>query len=138
GQGAATAGARAAWAQGPLRGAAFGRGRFEGRRQPQEPRALAERLGLATDLVAAWARMLHAQGWLAKRGDAYRIGPPVAWLLDAPEAGAPSSLLEHPVEAIAPPPRPPPQLVKGGRPPPFGRPQESLAMVAATTPIRPR
>jgi len=132
------AGALDAFAQVPLLRAGLRLGLFEALRQAQEPRALAERLGLAPDLVAAWARMLHAQGWLAKRGDAYRIGPPVAWLLDAPEAGALSSLLEHAVESMAPRLRALPELMKGGDRPLFGDREEALRMAAITKLVEPR
>jgi len=132
------AGALDAFAQVPLLRAGLRLGLFEALRQPQEPRALAERLGLAPDLVAAWARMLHAQGWLAKRGDAYRIGPPLAWLLDAPEAGALSSLLEHAVESMAPRLRALPELMKGGERPLFGDREEALRMAAITKLVEPR
>jgi SAM-dependent methyltransferase len=132
------AGALDAFAQVPLLRAGLRLGLFEALRQPHEPNALAERLGLAPDLVAAWARMLHAQGWLGKRGDAYRIGPLVAWLLDAPEAGALSSLLEHAVESMAPRLRALPELMKGGERPLFGDREEALRMAAITKLVEPR
>ena len=132
------AGALDAFAQVPLLRAGLQLGLFEALRQPLEPQALAERLGLAPDLVAAWARMLHAQGWLAKRGDAYRIGPPLLWLLDAPEAAALSSLVEHAVESMAPRLRALPELMKGGERPLFGDRDEALRMAAITKLVEPR
>ena len=50
-------------------------GLFEALRTPQSAAALAERLGLAPIWSSAWARNLHAQGWLQKKGDAYRLAP---------------------------------------------------------------
>jgi len=132
------AGALDAFAQVPLLRAGLRLGLFEALRVAQEPRALAERLGLAPDLVAAWARMLHAQGWLAKRGEAYRVGPSVEWLLDAPEAGALSALLDYAVESIAPRLGALPELLKGAERPLFGDREEALRMAAITKLFEPR
>ena len=66
--GRALAQALDAFAQVPLLRTGLRLGLFEALRTPQDPRALADRLGLAPDLVAAWARNLQAQGWLQKAG----------------------------------------------------------------------
>ena len=132
------AGALDAFAQVPLLRAGLRLGLFEALRQPQEPRALAERLGLAPDLVTAWARMLHAQGWLTKRGETYRIGPSIEWLLDAPESGAVSALLDHAVDSMAPRLGALPELLKGAPRPLFGDREEALRMAAITKLFEPR
>jgi SAM-dependent methyltransferase len=122
----------------PLLRAGFELGLAEALRTPQEPEPLAERLGLAPDLVAGWARMLHAQGWLAKKGDAYRLGPPLAWLLDAPEAAALVALLEGAVEVMGPRLAALPELMKGAERPLFGAREDALRMAAITRLVAPR
>ena len=113
-------------------------GLFEALRTPQDAASLAARLGLAPDLVAGWARNLHAQGWLAKKGDAYRLAPATAWLLDAPEAPSLHALLDLAVDTMASRLGQLPDLLKGGERPPFGRTDEARRMAAITRMLVPR
>ncbi|RIL02591.1 MAG: hypothetical protein DCC71_16225 [Proteobacteria bacterium] len=113
-------------------------GLFEALRTPLAAEALAERLGLAPDLVSAWARNLHAQGWLGKKGDAYRLAPATAWLLDAPEAASLQALLDHAVDTMASSLGALPDLLKGAERPVFGRGDEARRMAAITRLVEPR
>jgi SAM-dependent methyltransferase len=122
----------------PLLRAGLRTGLFEALREPQAPGPLAQRLGLAPDLVAAWARMLHALGWLQKRGVEYRVAPPLAWLLDAPDAAALAALLDQAVETMAPRLGALPELMKGGERPRFGEHDEAPRMAAMTRLVAPR
>lgn len=102
----------------PLLVAGLRLGLFEALRAPATPGELAERLGLAPDLIAAWARALHAQGWLRRREGRYAISSTVAWLLDAREAPALHALLEYAVESVAPRLAHLPAYMKGTERPP--------------------
>jgi len=113
-------------------------GLFEALRTPQTAAALAERLGLAPDLVSAWARNLHAQGWLQKKGNAYRLAPATSWLLDAPEAQSLHALVDHAVETMAPSLGTLPELLKGSERPLFGKRDEARRMAAITRLVEPR
>jgi len=113
-------------------------GLFEALRTPLSAQALAERLGLVPDLVSAWARNLHAQGWLQKKGDAYRLAPVTGWLLDAPEAPSLHALLDHAVDTVADRLGALPELLKGADRAPFGRGDEARRMAAITRLVEPR
>lgn len=113
-------------------------GLFDALRTPQDAKALAERLGLAPDLVSAWARNLHAQGWLQKKGEIYRLAPATAWLLDAPEAASLHALLDLAVDTMTPCLGALPELLKGTERPAFGRSDESRRMAAITRLVEPR
>jgi SAM-dependent methyltransferase len=113
-------------------------GLFEALRTPLAAAALADRLGLVPDLVEAWARNLHAQGWLQKKGDAYRLAPATAWLLDAPEAASLHALLDHAVETMASRLGALPDLLKGAERPVFGQVDEARRMAAITRLVEPR
>jgi len=134
----ALAGAVDAFAVVPLLRAGVKLGLADALRTPQEPAALAARLGLEPDLVAAWARMLHAQGWLARRGDTYLLAGPFQWLLDAPEAASLSALLDQAVETIGPRLATLPELMKGAERPLFGAREDALRMAAITRLVEPR
>lgn len=127
-----------AFAQIPLLRTGLQLGLFEALRTPLPPAELAERLGLAPDLVAAWARMLHAQGWLQHKGDAYRLGPTLVWLLDAPESAALQSLLDLAVETMAPQLGSLPELLKGGERPAFGGGDGPMRIAAIARLVEPR
>ncbi|HEY8492445.1 MAG TPA: class I SAM-dependent methyltransferase [Myxococcota bacterium] len=122
----------------PLLRAGLRLGLADALRTPQEPEALAARLGLAPDLVAGWVRVLHAQGWLARRGDAYTLAGPFQWLLDAPEAASLAALLDQAVDGIGPRLAALPELMKGGERPLFGARDEALRMAAITRLVEPR
>ena len=107
-------------------------------RTPQEPEALASRLGLEPDLVAAWARMLHAQGWLNRRGTSYELAGPFLWLLDAPEAASIGALLDQAIGTVGPRLASLPELMKGAERPLFGDREDALRMAAITRLFEPR
>jgi SAM-dependent methyltransferase len=132
------AGAVDAFAVLPLLRAGLKLGLADALRTPQTPDALAARLGLEPDLVAAWTRVLHAQGWLARRGDAYALAGPFQWLLDAPEAASLAALLDQAVETIGPRLGALPALMKGGERPLFGARDEATRMAAITRLVEPR
>ncbi|MCU0669674.1 MAG: methyltransferase domain-containing protein [Myxococcota bacterium] len=113
-------------------------GLFEALRTPQSAAALADRLGLEADLVSAWARNLHAQGWLQKKGDAYRLAPATNWLVDAPEAPSLHALLDHAVDTMAARLGALPELLKGAERPSFGSVEEAHRMAAITRLVEPR
>src|SRR5690606_4135714 len=114
----------------PLLRAGLKLGLADALRTPHDAPALAARLGLEPDLVAGWARMLHAQGWLARRGEAYVLAGPFLWLLDAPEAASLTALLDQSVETIGPRLAALPELMKGAERPLFGAREEALRMAA--------
>lgn len=116
----------------PLLRAGLKLGLADALRTPHDAPALAARLGLEPDLVAGWARMLHAQGWLARRGEAYVLAGPFLWLLDAPEAASLTALLDQSVETIGPRLAALPELMKGAERPLFGAREEALRMAAIT------
>jgi len=136
--GRALAQALDALAQVPLLRTGLRLGLFEALRTPRDPQALADHLGLAPDLVAAWARNLTAQGWLLKKGDAVRLAPATVWLLDAPEAQSLHALLEYAVETMAERLGALPELMKGAERPAFGRSEEARRMAAITRLVEPR
>lgn len=132
------AGAVDAFAVVPLLRAGLSLGLADALRTPQEPAALASRLGLEADLVAAWARMLHAQGWLNRRGDSYELAGPFQWLLDTPESSSIGALLDQAVETIGPQLAALPELMKGAERPVFGDREDALRMAAITRLFEPR
>lgn len=136
--GRALAHALDAFAQVPLLRTGLRLGLFEALRTPQDPQALAARLGLAPDLVAAWARNLTAQGWLSKKGETVRLAPATIWLLDAPEAQSLHALLEYAVETMADRLGALPEMMKGAERPPFGSSDEARRMAAITRLVEPR
>ncbi len=127
-----------AFAVAPLLRAGLRLGLADALRTPQEPQALAERLGLESDLVLAWARMLHAQGWLSRRGETYELAGPFQWLLDAPEAASAAALLEQVVETLGPQLAALPELMKGAERPLFGDREQALRMAAIMRLFEPR
>jgi SAM-dependent methyltransferase len=136
--GRALAQALDALAQVPLLRTGLRLGLFEALRTPRDPQALADRLGLAPDLVAAWARNLTAQGWLQKKGALIRLAPATVWLLDAPEAKSLHALLEYAVETMAERLAALPELMKGAERPAFGSSEEARRMAAITRLVEPR
>jgi SAM-dependent methyltransferase len=134
----ALAGVIDAFAVVPLLRAGLALGLADALRTPQEPAALAERLGLESDLVLAWARMLHAQGWLSRHGESYELAGPFQWLLDAPEASSVAALLDQVVETIGPRLTSLPELMKGAERPRFGDLEDAVRMAAITRLFEPR
>lgn len=107
-------------------------GLFEALREARSAEELANRLGLAADLVAAWLRALHAQGLVARRGERYRIGGFTAWLLDAPQATMLHALLDQAADGYAPVLASLPELLKGAERPEFGSSSEAVRVAAIT------
>ena len=148
--GRALAQALDAFAQVPLLRTGLRLGLFEALRTPQDAQSLANRLGLAPDLVAAWARNLQAQGWLQKagrsapgaagqqKGEVYRLAAGTVWLLDAPEAQSLHALLEYAVDTMAGRLGALPDLMKGAERPLFGSGDEARRMAAITRLVEPR
>ena len=145
--GRALAQALDAFAQVPLLRTGLRLGLFEALRSPQDAKSLADRLGLAPDLVAAWARNLQAQGWLQKagrsaadpdRGEVYRLAAGTVWLLDAPEAQSLHALIEYAVDAMAGRLGALPDLMKGAERPTFGSGDEARRMASITRLLEPR
>ncbi len=117
----------------PLLRAGVHLGLFEALRVPQVPAALADRLGLAPDLVEGWLIAAHAHGLLKKRGGEYAIGRFARWVLDAPEAGALHALLDQTALSYEPRLEALPELLKGApRPSHEAAPAEALRVAAAS------
>jgi SAM-dependent methyltransferase len=100
-------------------------GLFEALRTPQGEAALAERLGLAPDLVAAWLRAARANRLLDERDGAYALGSLPRWLLDAPEAASLHAALDQAALAWLPRLATLPALMKGAERPAWGTPEEA-------------
>jgi SAM-dependent methyltransferase len=113
-------------------------GLFEALRSPQSAEAVATRLGLAPDLVTAWARALQAQGWLQLRDGLYRVTPTLAWLLDAPEGAALHALLDYAVETLVPRLTRLPELMKGAEHPPPATPDDAHRIALISRLVEPR
>ncbi len=107
-------------------------GLFQTLRAPQPPDALAERLGLAADLVEGWLRACHAQGLLHRKDASYAITPFVRWLLDAPEAAALHATLDQVALAYGPRLDALGDLMKGAERPAYTAPDEALRVAAAS------
>lgn len=106
-------------------------GLFEALRQPLTEGQLAERLGLARDLVAGWLHLAHAHGFVksaARAQGAYAISPFVRWLLDAPESASLLALLDQAAVTEGPVLERLPELMKGADRPTFGSPEEARRM----------
>jgi SAM-dependent methyltransferase len=105
-------------------------GLFEALRDPQGAEALAERLGLAGDLVAAWLRAADAHGLLRLRDERYSLSPFVHWLLDAPESAALHAALDQAALSWLPRLGTLPELMKGAERPRWGSPEEARRTAA--------
>ena len=105
-------------------------GLFEALRAPQGAEALAERLGLAGDLVAAWLRAADAHGLLQVRGDRFVLAPFVRWLLDAPESAALHAALDQAALSWLPRLGALPELMKGAERPSWGSAEEARRTAA--------
>lgn len=95
-------------------------GLFEALRDPQSGAALAERLGLEGDLVAAWLRAAELHGLLRAEGERYALGGFARWLLDAPEAASLHAALDQAALAWLPRLGSLPALMKGVERPVWG------------------
>jgi len=100
-------------------------GLFEALRTPQSAAALAERLGLEGDLVAAWLRAAELHGLLRGEGDRFALGGFARWLLDAPEAASLHAALDQAALTWLPRLGSLPALMKGMERPVWGSPEEA-------------
>jgi len=107
-------------------------GLFEALRTPHAARELAERLGLAKDLVAAWLHALHAQDLVRCEDDRYQLGDFLRRLLDGSNAKALQAMLEQTAESYGPRLFRLPELMKGAERPFFGSPEEAARTAAAS------
>lgn len=112
-------------------------GLFETLRRPHGAPALAERHGLASDLLDAWLAAAEAQGLLLRRDDAYEIGGFVRMLLDAPESEGLRGFLDQAVLGWGPRFEALPQLLRGAERPVFGTPAEAARTARASRLVEP-
>jgi len=110
----------------PLLRTGFQLGLFDALREPQTAEQLAQRQGLAGDLVEAWLLAASAHGLLRRSGDRFRLSGFVSWLHDAPEASALHAMLDQSELTYAPLLARLPELMKGAERPHFGEPDEAL------------
>ena len=111
----------------------FQLGLFEALREPQSGERLADRLGLAPELVDAWLRAAHSHGLLSRsrgRGGEYRLGGLARWLLEAPESESLLAWLDLAVESYGPSLERLPALMQGAELPEFGSVPEMERAVA--------
>jgi SAM-dependent methyltransferase len=94
-------------------------GLFEALRTGHEAGELAERLGLARDLVASWLRAAHRAGLLTRNGGVYQAASFTRWLLDGADAPSLQALLDQMVLGYAPPLQDLDELMKGAVRPAF-------------------
>jgi SAM-dependent methyltransferase len=107
-------------------------GLFEALREGRSPSELAENLGLAPDLVAAWLRAARAQRLVTRDGERFRAGSFATWLLDSPRSAELHALLDQAVLGFAPRLESLAALLKGGERPVFGSGSEALRAAAIT------
>lgn len=107
-------------------------GLFDALRRPHDARALAERLGLAEDLVQSWLTACARQGLVREERGGFTVGAFVRWLLDAPEAAAIHALLEQVAIGWSERFEELPHLMKGGERPRYGSPEEAQRVAAAS------
>jgi SAM-dependent methyltransferase len=116
----------------PLLRIGIRKGLFEELRAPRSASELAERLGLAPDLVASWLRAVHAHRLVRYKEGKYRISGFVRWLLDAEEAPAIRAILDQAALTYAPRLDEISELMEGGERPEFGTPEEAFRTAAAS------
>ncbi len=113
-------------------------GLFETLRRPHEPDALAERLGLAPDLVRSWLRASERLGLVRAGAGGHRATAFTRWILDAPEATALHALLDQVALGWGARFLDLPQLMKGGDRPRFGDAEEAQRVAAASRVVESR
>ena len=107
-------------------------GLFEALRTPQSPEALAASHGLERELCAAWLRALEAHGLVVRRGDTFRLGGFVRWLLLGPDADACAAALDQSAYAYVPVLSHLPELMQGAPLPEWGGREEALRTARAS------
>ncbi|MCC6642135.1 MAG: class I SAM-dependent methyltransferase [Deltaproteobacteria bacterium] len=113
-------------------------GLFEALRRPHDAGALADRLGLAGDLVASWLTASQRLGLVHATGAEYQITDFTRWILDAPEAPALQAMLDQVALGWGPRLLELPQLMKGADRPRFGNPEEAQRIAAAARAVEVR
>ena len=99
-------------------------GLFEALVEPRSADELAETLGLSSDLCAAWLRAAVASGFVERRADRYQCGALASWLLAPGDGDAGRALLDQAALSYAPVLGELPALLRGGRRPRWGGPEE--------------
>jgi SAM-dependent methyltransferase len=107
-------------------------GLFAELRSPLGGRELAERLGLAPDLVAAWLRAVQAHGLVRCEEDEYQIGGFVRWILEAEQAPAIRAILDQAALTYAPTLEKISELMRADERPEFGDAEAVLRTAAAS------
>ncbi|MEE9606323.1 MAG: class I SAM-dependent methyltransferase [Myxococcota bacterium] len=114
-------------------------GLFEALREPRGAEDLAQRLGLAPDLVGSWLRAAAAHGLLrGGPGSGYRVGGFARWLVDAPESESLHAWLEQAVKSHSPALEQLPELMKGAERLSAGGPEEARRVAEASRVVEPR
>ena len=113
-------------------------GLFEVLRRPFDAEALAERLGLADDLVRSWLTACDRLGVVQVSPSGFQITDFTRWLLDAPEAAALHAVLDQVALGWGPRFEDLPQLMKGAERPAFGSPEEAQRVAAASRAVESR
>jgi 2-polyprenyl-3-methyl-5-hydroxy-6-metoxy-1,4-benzoquinol methylase len=113
-------------------------GLFEALRTPRGEEELADRLGLARDLVSAWLNAARTLGLVRRSERGFSTGDLARWLLDADQAEALHALLAQAIETYGPRLRELPVLMKGGERPRFGSPEEAMRTAAVSRAVEPR
>jgi trans-aconitate methyltransferase len=112
--------ARTALLRAGLRG-----GLFSALETPMSAEALAEELGLAADLTAAWLRAAHAHGLVEQEDGSYRCGGFARWLVESPDGDAALALLDQMALSYAPVLARLPEIMRHGTRPSFGAPEDA-------------
>jgi SAM-dependent methyltransferase len=100
-------------------------GLFAGLAEPRSAEELAEALGLAPDLCAAWLRAASASGFVEQRAGRYVRGALASWLLDSSDGDAARAMLDQAALAYAPVLGRLPALLRGGPRPRWGGDEEA-------------
>ena len=116
----------------PLLRIGLEKGLFEALRSPLAADELAERLGLAPDLVASWLRAVHAHGLVRCNEGSYQIDGFIRWILDAEQAPAIRAILDQAALTHAPRLAEIPELMEADERPEFGGAEAVLRTAAAS------
>ncbi len=116
----------------PLLRIGLEKGLFEALRSPLAADELAERLGLAPDLVASWLRAVHAHGLVRCKEGNYQITGFVRWVLEAEQAPAIRAILDQAALTYVPRLAELPELMESERRPEFGSEDAVLRTAAAS------
>jgi SAM-dependent methyltransferase len=95
-------------------------GLFEALAEPKSAEELADALGLAPDLCAAWLRAADASGFVERRAGRYVRGALASWLVASADGDAARALLDQAALSYAPVLGGLPALLRGGPRPRWG------------------